>query len=199
MTNKQIIVISIITGLLISCIIQTGHCFEFDSVGYGISVGGEANFLQGWQSKEYDYGYVKVFGVFEKELLKNWFVDIEPGIGIHRAWNDTESVDGMSIGADSWFGYNVLRIGKNSSIYTALGVGLLTMLPADGQPELSASGVLGMFGGRIGYRHKMEKRRLLVDVSMGLEHFSDPFNGDDAGRNFGTLAVSLSFLQKKGR
>jgi hypothetical protein len=169
-----------------------------NDAGFGITGATEGNLSSGWPSKEYDYAYGKVFAVFEEPLSKNWYIDIEPGIGIHRAWNDREDKYGVSLGVDLWFCYNLWQINKDNNLYTAIGGGFMGMLPSGGQPELSNSGVLGMFGGRVGYRHKVEKSRLLVDLSLGAEHFSDPFHDDDAGRNFFTCVIGFRLLPKKG-
>ena len=171
--------------------------FELNEVGYGFSGGyriakDNISILPATDSK-FEYG--KLSAIVEKPLSKNWYYNIEPGIGLHRSWNDNEDKYGVSLGVNLWLFYDVIHIGKNGSIYIGPGGGLMTMLPASNQPELGASGVLGFWSVRVGYRHKMDK--LLVSTSLGFEHISDVFDQGDQGRNF--IALSMTFIPCKGR
>jgi len=178
--------------------------FKFESIGFGLSYGNETSMSDGWDSKEFNYFLAKITFPIEHRIKKtNFRTSFEPAIGFHRAWNDELTRDGVSLGLELWLNYDIIIKKDVSFLFIAGGGGFSTLLPNSDQPELANSGVLGMFGARAGYRHRMNEK-FCLEFMFGVEHCSDPFkNGDndfnsdsadgDPGRNWQFTAIVLKY------
>jgi len=195
LTTLVIVAIAVVfVYFLISHVFVVNFALGFDlsenNVGYGIAGAKETTISDGWPSRRYNYDYVKLYGTYKHPLSTNWYLDVEPAIGYHRAWGDGEDRTGVSIEINGWFCYDFVKFTRTNKLYFGAGVGALTMIPSSKQPEMGNSGAYGLFGGRLGYKHKVSD--IIVDVSVGLEHFSDALQNHDAGRNFTTLKISFT-------
>ena len=148
----------------------------------------------GLQFADYDFTWSNVAIKLGKELPHRFRVETAIELGYHHVSRPTTQ-DGVSLGAAFWLDRDFGIPNTSADLFVGVGAGLGLLHPAEEQPLLGSSGVIGMLRAHVGLRWLAQKR--IISVALYSDHASDPFHegrhdgSDDWGRN--TLGIALGW------
>jgi len=185
---------SLVIIILLTPALAKGAMFQPQYFGMEMWGGIESN-IPHYNTTAADHYWIGLMLKWGKSLSDyRYHINFLPQIGLHHAEKDHIGRDfskyGISIGTDIWLLRDFPIPHTRSSFYIGAGFGLYTMLPSADQAALGNSGLLGMFGGNLGFKFYMKSNYYLT-VEGRLNHFSDILQSD-SGRNHQGVAIGIT-------
>ena len=185
----------VIIILVLTPISANGMMFRPEYFGVDLWGGIESNIHPDWDTSAADHSWIGLMFKWGKYFSDpRYRIDFLPQIGLHRTEKDKIGKEfskyGFSIGTDIWLLRDFQIPHTRSTFYVGAGLGLYTMLPSGDQAALGNSGLLGMFGGNLGFKFPLKSNYFLT-LEGRVNHFSDILQSD-SGRNHHGMVIGVT-------